>query len=72
MKKTQTTVVLEHLRKRPITQAEAATKYAIFGLAKVISLLRAAGNKIDGSMAEVTVGGTSRRMNRYTLIKEAR
>ncbi|MCL2298370.1 MAG: helix-turn-helix domain-containing protein [Proteobacteria bacterium] len=72
MYKTQPELVLGHLQKRSITQAEAMPKYGIFGLSKVISTLRQRGHKIDGVMTNVTVGGTTRRMMRYTLRKEAK
>ncbi|MDR2173646.1 MAG: helix-turn-helix domain-containing protein [Burkholderiales bacterium] len=67
MSKTQQTMVLDHLRKRSITQAEAAAKYGIFGLAKVISDLGKVGYTFEKRWAFVKVGGVTRRMMRYTL-----
>lgn len=70
MSKPQTVVVLEHLRKRSITQAEAFTKYAIIRLPSVIYDLRKVGHNIDSQIVDVKVGGSEKRMARYTLKRE--
>ncbi|MDR0771474.1 MAG: helix-turn-helix domain-containing protein [Burkholderiales bacterium] len=72
MSKTQQQQILEHLRKRSITQVEAFSKYGITRLPSAIFKLRAVGHKIDMRMADVKVGGVDRRLARYTLTREAK
>lgn len=69
---TQNEMVLDHLRKKPITQYDALREYGIMRLASRISDLRAEGHKIT-TTTETIKNRYGKKVSHavYTLRKEA-
>lgn len=63
----QEAMVLDHLRKAPITPLEALDRYGVFRLAARVYRLRKDGHTILTNMVE---GGNGKRFASYHLLRE--